>query len=286
MPIPLLYGSRNFSSLCFFLGDLQCEMVLQNMQGRCVKRTLSNGSSLLRDKRGRPGEEGLVGRLSQGTGRPRALPATSTLQTIGWLEWRRPWFSTKAKLLLAEKPSGRCMSTEPLKQIQPPLTVLLRFQRYGIPLFLSPSLSEYCEFSFPFSLALYWSVEAWVHPVPSLCRIRELQSIWSTAPGHSGERRNQPASSTTCCCSCGVIWWSWSWSGYSNNGENKLITWKFVFRRRPSSSPSLPGTYRRFSMGLGSTGWALNKPSSQFPKAGGKTEFVRVGKGGFEPDSL
>ena len=119
--------------MSLFCWVTECEMLLQGFQGRCAEGTLSNGFSLPRDKRGRSREGGPVGLLGQGTGRPRALQATSTLPIIGWLEWRRPWFSTTAKLLLAEKLSGRCKSTEPSKQ--------MLFQRYAIPQFLSRILA-------------------------------------------------------------------------------------------------------------------------------------------------
>lgn len=99
--------------------------LLQSFQGSCAMETQSNGFSSHQDNKEKPKEEGPTGPQLLGTGRPQALLGMFTPQITRSLEWRKPWFSIKAKLQLDGKPNGRWMSTEPLKQItQLPLALV------------------------------------------------------------------------------------------------------------------------------------------------------------------
>lgn len=105
--------------------------LLQSFRVSCAMETQSNGFSSHQDNKEKPKEEGPTGPQLLGTGRPQALLGMFTPQITRSLEWRKPWFSIKAKLQLDEKPNGRWMSTEPLKQItQLPLPLPLVSPRY------------------------------------------------------------------------------------------------------------------------------------------------------------
>lgn len=232
--------------------------MLQSFQESGVKRTLSNGFSLRQGKKEKLEEEDPAELQFLGTGRQQDLLATCIHPITGWLEWRKPWFSIRGRLLLEGKPSGRWMSTEPLKKK---------------PALLAPSFPR-CVYMFNTLLCLFFlleflimvtystiylpAVEAWIQFVPSVCDIGNLPCIWSTP-----RNVNKKNTNTT---------WTSQWEGWDifsecyNGGENKLI-WNFLLGRRSCWSPrdcrkhylGDKWWFRTTSMGMGTTELALSK---------------------------